>query len=223
MVLPVYPKGVVPWTPRKDLVNIVYALDPNTLAAEIGAVETTLGIMPHVETAPPVGSAITYATVSARIHDVQMGTLAPVCTVSNNGFNVSNGSATGVYNSYNRLYDPFGWYNGNDITVKADGWYTITANQTVNWWSSGYWHLSMFLDGTEVTADHWSWDFPENSPSGRWNGRDHVMSMTWQGIVHSGQRVQVKTENGTGRAQLPVTGAYLRAKYDRQVSHTQLG
>jgi hypothetical protein len=226
MTLAVYPKGIVPWLPRVDLKDIVYAKDPNTLAAEIGAIENTLGTMPHVETAPPVGPPITYATVSARIHDVLMGNQEPVVTVSNPSFNVPNSAPTGTFNSYNKLYDPFGWYNGNDITIGADGWYTLSVHQTVEWHESGYMHLSLYVDSTWVADDHWNWDFPENTEAedgGRWNQRNHVMGILWQGIVHSGQRIRAKTENGTGKSSINVTGSLLRVKYDRRVSHTQTG
>lgn len=223
MTLAVYPKGIVPWLPRVDLKDIVYAKDPNTLAAEIGAIENTLGTMPHVETAPPYGPPITYATVAARIHDVLMGNQEPVVTVSNPSFNVTDDAKTGTYNAYNKLYDPFGWYNGNDITVQADGWYTVTAEQQVGWWSSGYMFMSLYIDSTWVSGDHWDWDFPANGEDGRWDQRDFIMSIVWQGVIHSGQRIRVKTENGTGRGGLKVTGAYLRAKFDRRVSHTQTG
>jgi hypothetical protein len=220
----VFPKGIVPWVNRVDLVDIVYAKDPNTLAAEIGAIETTLGTMPQVETAPPTGKQVIYSTVSSRVHDALVGTQKPVCTVSNNSFNAPNSAPVGTFNSYNTLYDPFNWYNGNDITVQADGWYTITANQTIDWWSSGYMHMVLYIDTTYVADDHWNWDFPENGSGGRWAGRNHVMSITWQGVVSSGQRIRVRTENGTGRSNINITLAYLRVKYDRKISpHGQLG
>lgn len=224
MAIAVFPNGIVPWTDRIDLVNIVYANDPNTLAAEIGAIETTLGTMPQVETAPPVGTQITYSTVGARIHDVLMGSQWPVCTVTNPSFNVTNEEHLDPhFNGYNSLYDPFGWYNGTDITVKADGWYTITANQTIGWWSSGYVYMTLAVGGVNVSDMHWDWDFPGNGHGGWWGGRSKIMSITWQGIVHSGTRIQVFTENATGKSPMNVTNAYLRVKYDRQVSHTQQG
>jgi hypothetical protein len=223
MSVAVYPKGIVAWADRVDLVNIVYANDPNTLAAEIGGIEKTLGVMPHVESAPIYGSPLTYSNVAARIHDVQVGTQEPICTLQNSSFSVPNSAPTGTFNAYNILDDPFKWYNGTDITIQSDGWYSLSANQTVSWWSSGYMHLVLYVGGTWVADDHWTWDFPENAANGRWKGRDHVMSVGWQGIVHAGQRIQVKTENGTGKDHITCYGAYLRAKYDRQVSHTQRG
>jgi hypothetical protein len=84
-------------------------------------------------------------------------------------------------------------------------------------------HYSLFINDDEVTADHWSWNFPENGNGGRWKGRDHVMSMTWQGIIHSGQRVRAKTENGTGKSNIQVTASTLRVSYARQAPHSQQG
>lgn len=223
MVQAIYPKGVVPWVPRKDLVNVVYAADPNTIAAEVGAIETTLGTNPQKETAPPVGSTVVYSTVSGRIHAAVVGSLLPVCTLSNNSFTVSNSAATGSFNTYNVLDDGFGYYNGSDITAQADGWYILSAEERVDWWSSGYMHVTLYIGNTWISDDHWSWDFPENGHGGRWNGRNHVMSTVWQGVVHKGQRIRVKTENGTGRANIGVSDAFLRASFIRQVSANQAG
>lgn len=214
----VFPKGVFPWTDRIDLVNTIFANDPNSLAAEVGAIESTLGAMPQVAN-PISGTAITYNTVSARIQDVQMGNLEPVVTVVNPSFQIKDldDYKTAPYNSYNKLYDPFGWYNGSDITVKVDGWYTVTVQQTVDWWSTGFVRIVLLIGGTGVCDDFWDWDFPANVPAGRWKDRDKTMTITWQGIIHAGQRVRVTTENATQKSQLGVESAYLRVKWDRSV------
>jgi hypothetical protein len=220
----VYPNGIVPWINRVDLINTVYAADPNSLAAEIIAIETTVGTNPQIESAPPVGNPVTYSTLSARVHDVQMGNQLPVCTVVNQSFEVHGNSPTGVQNSYSKVLDPFGMYNGTDITVKTPGWYDITATQGAGWASSGYAHFTLNISGVEVTNDFWNWDFPANQPGGQWRsaasapGRGHIMSMSWQGIIQANQRISVSTENGTGSSTMSCSASWLRVSFRRAVT-----
>ena len=69
----VYPKGVFSWTDRTNLVSNVLASDVNSLAADLIAVENAIGTTPNVESSPLAGNPVTYATVNARISDVQQG------------------------------------------------------------------------------------------------------------------------------------------------------
>lgn len=230
-VNPTYPKGIVAWTARRDLLDNVLALDPNTLAAEIGAIEGTVGVMPQVEGSPPVGPAITYATVAARIHDIQMGTQRPVCSLTAGNLNVKR-STPGFYrenlfngapNAYRKLYDPFGYYNNSDITIRADGWYTVAASQSWPWSPSGWVKMSLVINGNYLRDDFFSWNFPENNENGNWGFQPYVGGIDWQGILHTGDRVRIWSQNGTGSAVIGVGPAYLRVSYDREVSHTQQG
>lgn len=214
-VTPVYPNGIVPWVNRVDLVNTIYAIDPNTLAAEIVALEGTIGVNPQIESAPPVGNAVNYSTFGARVHDVLMGSQLPVCTVMNSSFTVPTSGEYGTNNSYpNAIYDPFSMTNGSGITVKATGWYVVTAQQIVDRFSSGYAHIVLNVTSGEVCDDFWNWDFPANGSGGQWNGRGHTMSCTWQGAIQAGQRIWVSTENGVG-SPMGCRNAYLRASYKR--------
>ena len=217
-VTPVYPNGIVPWVNRVDLVNTIYAIDPNTLAAEVVAIEGAVGLNPQIESAPPVGVPVVYPTLSARVHDVQMGNQLPVCTVTHSSFTVPTSGEYGTTNSYPvALYDPFKLTNGSGITVKADGWYIVTANQIVDRFPSGYAHLVLNIGSGWVSDDFWNWNFPANTESGgQWHGRGHTMSVTWQGGMQAGQRIWVSTENGVG-SPMGCRNSVLRASFLRSI------
>jgi hypothetical protein len=217
-VVATYPNGIVPWVNRVDLVNTVFAIDPNTLAAEVVAVERTLGLNPQIESAPPVGNPIMYATMGARVHDVQLGNQLPVCTVVHSSFTVPTSGEYGTNNSYPvAIYDPFKMTNGTGMTVKATGWYVVTAHQIVDRFPSGYAHIVLNVGSGEVSDDFWNWDFPANTESGgQWRGRGHVMQCVWQGGIQAGQRIWVSTENGVGTP-MGCRNAYLRASFLRSL------
>src|SRR5580692_11090897 len=133
-IQPVYPNGILSWTDRTDDVNEVDANDVNTLASDLISVETTLGTTVEIEPSPPVGTPITYSSASARITDAMNNRQMPVSSLVSNSAVVGN-TTTGVMNKYVVAYDPYGVYNGNDITIPSDGWWYISASQIWQWWN----------------------------------------------------------------------------------------
>jgi hypothetical protein len=216
MVSAVYPNGIVPWSPRVDKQNTVYAADPNTLAAEIQAIEGAIGTNPQIEYAPPIGTQISYASMSARLHDVQMGNQIPACSVANNSFTVKNNGSTHV-NSYVADYDPFSMFNGTDITIKAIGWYYITANQMFDHASSGWVEIQLSINNLVRTEDWWSWDFPENKSGGSWNSSSKTLSLSWQGICNPNDRLSILSTNASNESNATVRYPFLRVSYHRSV------
>jgi len=77
-----YPGTVVNFGPDKvNSVDLVVANDPNTLRAEVVAIETTLGITPSLSTAP--SSSATwyndgrdYGTITSRLANIEAGIVA---------------------------------------------------------------------------------------------------------------------------------------------------
>ena len=70
----IFPGGTFSWTNRIDDESVVFSNDVNSLAAEIIATETTLGVNPQIEKHPIIGtSPINYASVDARISDTLAG------------------------------------------------------------------------------------------------------------------------------------------------------
>lgn len=217
-VTPTYPNGILPWVNRIDQQNTVFAADPNTLAADLIAVESTLGTNPQVELAPPVGVQVVYPNVSARIHDVQLGNQLPVVSLYNPAYNVPHSNTNPILVNYNALIDPFGFHNGTDITVQASGWYIVTVQQSHDWASSGYFDTSLLVNSSAAANDRWSWDNPENQPSlPGFAPRGALQSFTWQGPLNKGDRLSVFNINVTSKSVMGVMFAYLRACFIRSI------
>ena len=227
MTQPVFPKSILSWTDRIDEVNVVFANDPNTLAAEVISIENTLGAQPQVENAPYSGNPVTYSTVSARISDVLAGNQMPYCSVTTSVMPVFNqqlaGTQFGQFNVFNKVYDPFGYYNGSDITVQASGLYLITGAQNWGWNDSGYLNHSLFIDGLWMAGERWDWNFASFGPGFFENERPATTSFTWMGAIPAGQRIQVVSENGTSFNPYPVSNSWLRLFCLRKLPANALG
>jgi hypothetical protein len=91
-----YPTNVVNFGPDKvNTTDLVVANDPNTLRAEVVAIETTLGTSPSLSTAP--ASSATwyndgrdYSTITSRLANIEAGIVADTHTQY---VNVVGGSA----------------------------------------------------------------------------------------------------------------------------------
>lgn len=220
----VYPNGILPWTPRVDNQDTVWAKDPNQLAAEIMSIEGTLGTNPHVESSTPTGASVSYSNVSGRIHDVQMGNQNPSVTLATSTFyvpytgNVNTiADVPGYLNSY-ALFggDGFGFFNGTDITLPASGWYTVFASQRVWWAASGTAQMTLwFQDGAQVSQDVWHWNFPTNNAGGAWGTHNKHMRVFWQGWLPAGMRISVYTWNGTSNNPMKVDYGRIMVKWDQ--------
>ena len=214
-----YPNGVFQWTDKIDQQNIVFAIDPNSIAAEVVAIENTLGTNPQIEPSPPMGTPITYQTVSQRITDAMTNRQMPVCSLTQQKITCSNVS-NGILNFYKPDFDPHNMHNGTDITFPADGWWIVTATQTWDWWDRGFSHFRLCLNGLQnILSDHLiNWEFPGNSIfggiPGRWQlfGRRPLNSTVWwQGPAHKGDRISGVSENGTTNSNQNITNLSIKA------------
>ena len=194
-----FPAAVVSWTDRRDQLDIVFAADPNSLAAEIIAIENTLGVMPQVEKNPISGNPVTYASVDARISAVQQAQQLPVVALrQQNIFIGSDEAPGGALNTYQTLFDPFKMYNGNDVTLPVNGWYVISAHQQWDWWDSGWCRHGVYINGTGLLDETFvRFDLEGNVDGGKWWHRNQSASVFWQGPLGAGTRVSVYSENGT--------------------------
>jgi hypothetical protein len=218
----VYPTGILPWTDRLDDVDDVLAIDPNTLAAEVEAVERVLGALPYTEKVPPSGQPIQYATVDARLSALANNSNAPLSEVTSASTTVPNwqgvGTNFGQWNVYTAAYDPFSFFNGSDITIPDNGWYRVIAGQTWSWWSIGYNLLSIYSGATLLQQSKWDWDFTGNVPTGQWQGgngthRDGDTHVSWEGRLYAGSRIRVLSENGTSNPVQPVSNLWLKVAF----------
>ncbi len=226
----VYPNGVLPWTDRVDEVNIVFAEDVNPLAAEIEAIETSIGTTPNVEPSPPNGSsAITYPTLSSRVTDAMDNAQLPVVVLGNTTFTCPN-NTSGTLVPHQRRFDPFNCFNGTDFTAVAAGWWVVTGTMTWDWWSDGYSDHRLCLNGFSNYLCHnqINWEFPGNTiPDGsdlvtpRWwqfGKRSISTTVNWQGLLNKGDRLSMLAENGTSNPSHTITNISYKAIMIRTVS-----
>lgn len=219
----VYPNGIVPWSNRVDRLNTVYAVDPNTLAAEVVAIQSTIGTNPQIESSTPVGTKVVYATVNARIHDVQMGNQLPAITVTAPTFSVKNDGVLHTNSYPNTSFDPMSLANGIDFTVKAPGWYRVWAKQRYFWAASGFVMVKLTVGSNVVDEDFWSWDFSENKPGGNWHNQPKMLSVMYEGVIQRGQRVSVTSVNSSNLTLLQVDQAVLKLSWVRSVPSNVTG
>lgn len=91
-----YPGSVRSFTTKVDVTGIVYAAHPNDLQDEVIAIESILGVTPSLSTTPNAGGTFTatttsFATVSARLANIETGIVADVHTQY---VNKTNGTVT---------------------------------------------------------------------------------------------------------------------------------
>jgi hypothetical protein len=197
-----YPSSIFPWTPRINNVNIVWAADPNSLAAEIQAIESIIGTNPNIEPDTPSGIPVTYPTVSARISGAFQGQQVPYCLVVGKNVNTL-ASQTAALNVYYKASDEFEMWNGSDLTIPFDGWYVLTHQEL---WDAagnrpnGLVASDLMLNGGVTTRTQWRFDYPLPDTSWDIMGNYGYTTMAWQGLLHAGDRVQVRSVNGTNEA-----------------------
>ena len=233
----VYPNGVFPWVDKVDNQDIDFAANINSLAAEIESVETTVGTTPQIESSPPTGLPVSYSTVSSRISDAMNNAQLPYSTLLNSSMSVGNISS-GVKVPFLASLDPYSCFNGNDLTIPAEGWWIITSTAQWSWWSNGYSHQSLTLNGSSNILDEFvlNWEFPGNiQPLGytvdgtyvptviatvppRWQkygNRPIKTKVLFNGPLHSGDVISVYLENGTSNSFQTVTNVNLHAQMIR--------
>lgn len=219
----IYPDGVVSWVPRINNVDIIWANDPNSLADELIAIESIVGVNPQIETGVSSGSPITYATVSDRIAALARGVNLPYVTLENvtrtpirHGDRYFHTYGPASYNA-----DPFNMYNGADITVPADGIWVMFSK--THWDSEGrdidgFCQHHMYLNDEWIDFDTWRWDFPN---SYYWPrdiiGNLGINKLTYLGPLHKGDRFQLMSINGCSFSPLSVAYSTLRAQMIREM------
>ena len=78
-----YPSNIINFGPDKvNTVDLVIANDPNTLRAEVVAVETAIGVSPSVSTSAATSSpwyndGRDYSTIVGRLSNIEVGIVGP--------------------------------------------------------------------------------------------------------------------------------------------------
>jgi hypothetical protein len=229
----VFPGGIFNWTDRVNYEDIDWAQDPNSLAADLIAVEKTLGVLPQQLANPNAGAPITFANVAQLLDYLASGAQIPVVEIQSAAQLVPNrqGSSThyGAYNSYTTsIYDPFALSNGTDVTAPVTGWYTVDAGEFWDWNASGYNAAHLWVGAGLKATNRWDWAFQGNTQGGYWQaesnvGRPGYTGIHWAGVVNQGQRISVISENGTSNQLATVRNLQLSIALTRLTpSDTQL-
>jgi hypothetical protein len=217
MVAPIYPRALVSWTDRIDGTDIVWAADPNRLAAEIISIEQTLGAMPQVEPNVPVGNPVTYSSVSARISDTMLGGQLPYVSLTNPKFKLARGGGyyNGSFNTFNVVSDHWKYFNGSDITIEAPGVYQIDGSQSWPHQTSGYVMSMLVINTARMRIDRWDW--ANYDPT----GTDYASTdLHWTGVLSKGDRIRVASQNATSQNPTTVTFSNLTVQYLRDLPPT---
>ena len=226
MATAVYPNGILQWTPRIDQVNVIFANDVNTLAVELDAVEATVGTTPQVESNPPAGSPVNYATLSSRVSDANNNALLPFVSVTSPaGFFIGSGQQQ--FNHYNtQLVDPYRIWNGTDLTIPCNGWWSIRADQKWNQHGNNFEGLNilfLYLNGNWIDFNQWDWSAWLAQPGQVHQAANNLGSngwtqLRWEGMLHKGDRIQLLSANATYCPGIQITNMTLKAFCHRTVS-----
>lgn len=227
MARAVYPGGIFAWNPRVDQVNTVFANDPNTLATEVQGIEATVGTNPQIEPAPPVGVSVTYATLSSRVTDAMNNAQMPYVILSNpSGFFIAQGAQQ--FNVYQVVQDPSRIWNGSDITIPCNGYWSVRADQKWNQHGNNFRGgnvLFLVLNGNKTAfLDAQIWDWSAAFANSQFNYASNVFQsngysrVAWEGLLHKGDRLQILSANSTFCPGIQVTNMTLKAHCVRTVT-----
>jgi hypothetical protein len=193
----VYPHQYKSFTVHKNLVEDIDASHVNNLQDEVVAIQQTLGINPHQDTALKMKTN-TWASVATRLDAVQRGKGIPACYLSKSADTVK-GDATKVI-SFARpaaSFDPEGLFNGHSITANRSGWWIVFGR--VLWYNAkgslatgADRQINIAVGGSTIMSQ----DLPPIS-----DGNSH-MHIGWQGWVTAGKAIDLSVYH-------PLTGKTL--------------
>lgn len=216
-----FPNAIFSWTNRINDTDVVWAADPNSMAAEILAIENNIGAKAQIESGVPVGNPVTYKNVSSRITGAMNGTNLPYVSLYNTQFNVGYGTAAdanAVYFNFKKLQDTYGYFNGSDITVKASGVYAVDSYTAFQWYNQGFCASYLIINGVVNSSDYWKWNFAARGKGAYTDDRFGVVQWSWLGTLNKGDRVRVGFENGTTRSSYRIENTSLKMQYIRSNS-----
>lgn len=217
----------------------IYAADPNTLASEIAAVESTVGLNPQIESQPISGSPVSYSSLSARVSAAMRGDTHPYvdlfnvrATSSTYAFTVGHKLATdsnsidyAVYNPpYSIAYQPpyanatTAYVNSGYITIRDTGLWYIEANQVWDAMSSPQGYVKLFLEighGNLVRQDLFNYgQFPtggSNTFGETYAFQNGYTHVEFMGVITAGTTVRCLSGNSTPINPFGVKSSTLRA------------
>jgi hypothetical protein len=182
----VYPHQYKSFTVHKNLVEDIDASHVNNLQDEVVAIQQTLGINPHQDTALKMKTN-SWASVASRLDSIQRGKGLPACYLSKSADSVK-GDAT-KYITFAKpaaASDPEGLFNGHSITANRTGWWIVFGRVM---WFNAKGSLATGADRQINIAVNKSTIMSQDLPPIS-DGNSH-MHIGWQGWVSAGKTIDL--------------------------------
>jgi hypothetical protein len=218
-----YPASILSWTQRVNS-QTVWAADPNTLAAEIDAVEQYVGINPQIESSALTAATKTFSSMSARLSDAMLQRGHPYVSINRtsnwNVYHNSSGTHT-TQNAFNNTVSGWGNYvgSGGSITIRDTGVWFIEAGQRWQYATSGWVMQELYAGGSVLDRDIFSYSqFPQSGSNvygERFLYYDGYNKTTFLGRLTAGTSIHVASGNFTNLSPLQVQSMYLSLYYLR--------
>lgn len=221
-----YPSALLNWTARVNS-QTVQSADPNTLAAEIDAIEAFVGVNPHIEPSPLNGAPSTFSSLSARVTSAYLGTGHPFAQISQSAFNVSHSASLifGPGAPVSHLVGPKGtsypvmFGTGGNMFIRDTGLWLINANVAWDYATSGWVQHLLYVGASQARRSVFNYSqFPgsgSNNFGERFINEFGMTETTWLGRVNAGTIIKVGFQNCTNRNPIRVENYTLNAYFLR--------
>ena len=167
----VYPKSIVSWTDRING-EIIWAADPNSIAAEVVALENAIGVNPSVESNPPFGPPQQYSSLSSRVSAAMLQTEHPFISLELDNFRINWQQSHGLnavdfmqfHPPFRVRHDDWHYFDGTCMTVRAAGLYLVIQNQQWEYRPSGWCRCHCRINDDVRRQCVWNFDqFPQGN------------------------------------------------------------
>jgi hypothetical protein len=215
-----YPASLLNWTQRLNS-QTVQAADPNTLAAEIDAVEQFVGTNPHIESSALTGATKTFTNLSARVSATMLQSGHPYIELGQSAEKVYH-STNGTHvqkNTYNVTSSWPNYISAGNIVIKDAGIWIVNANQVWDSAAAGWVMHILYAGSAQLRRSIFSYDqFPKggsNSYGERFINQYGMTETTYVGRLSAGTVISVSSGNYTNRNPLLIESMSLSAYFLR--------
>lgn len=215
-----YPASLLNWTARINS-QTVFAADPNTLAAEIDAIQQYVGTNPHIESSALSGATKTFTSLSARVSQVMLQSGHPYVELnaSNQKVYYQNNSTHVQKNSYNVVSNWPNYISAGNIVIKDAGIWLINARETWDYAASGWVQHILYGGTSQLRRSVFNYSmFPSggsNAYGERFINQFGMTETTFVGRLGAGTVISVGSGNYTNRNPLLIENMTLSAYFLR--------
>lgn len=216
-----YPSSLLNWTARLNS-QTVWAADPNTLAGEIDAIESFVGVNPHVEPSPRHGATYAFSNLSTRVSQAMLQTGHPFVELSKSGSVVYHSTATAGLGHLGMETIVAGWpdyVSGGSIVIKDTGVWAIHASVIWPYETGGFVTHTLMFGGSIMRRSVFNWDqFPasgSNTYGERFVNQNGATETNFLGKVNAGTVVSIYCGNMTNKSAVAIVGSTLSAYFLR--------